>query len=94
MLAKADAKGGVTTGDIELVRGVVLAENKDFAHAQGSFQQALNTPATKRAGAYNLAKTLELSGKKDDAKRAYQQYVKMFPGGAWADAAQAAAAKL
>jgi tetratricopeptide (TPR) repeat protein len=94
MLAKAEAKGGVTTGDIELVRGVVLAENKDFAHAQGSFQQALNTPATKRAGAYNLAKTLELAGKKDDAKRAYQQYVKMFPGGAWADAAQAAAAKL
>ena len=93
-LAKADAKGGVTQGEIELVRGIVAAETKDFAKAEGSFDTAMKQPVTKRAAAYNLAKTLELAGKKPDAKRAYQQYVKLYPGGAWANAAQAAAAKL
>jgi tetratricopeptide (TPR) repeat protein len=93
-LAKSEAKGGVTAGDIELVRGIVLAENKDFERAHGSFEQALSSPAAKRAAAYNLARTLDLAGKRDDAKRAYQQYVRLYPGGAWADAAQAAAAKL
>jgi tetratricopeptide (TPR) repeat protein len=93
-LAKAEAKGGVTAGDIELVRGVVLAEGKDFDKAKGAFDQAIASPAAKRAASYNLAKVLELAGKRDDAKRAYQQYIKLYPGGAWANAAQSALNKL
>lgn len=93
-LAKAEAKGGIAAGDIALVRGVVQAESKDFDHAQQSFQQAIQGNSSKRAGSYNLARALELSGKKDDAKRAYQQYSKLYPGGPWAKAADAAAGKL
>jgi predicted Zn-dependent protease len=93
-LAKVEAKGGVTAGEIELVRGIALAEAKDYDKAKASFDQAINSQVVKRAAAYNLARTLELAGKKEDAKRAYQQYVKLYPGGAWANAATAAAAKL
>jgi predicted Zn-dependent protease len=93
-LAKAEAKGGVASGDIELLRGIVLAENKDFDKARSSFEKAIGAVNAKRAASYNLARTLELAGKKDEAKRAYQQYVKLYPGGAWAVAAEAASKKL
>jgi predicted Zn-dependent protease len=93
-LAKVDAKQGVTAGDIELVRGIVLAETKDFDKAKASFEKAVGSQTAKRAASYNLAKALELAGKKEDAKRAYQQYVKLFPGGPWAKAAETAASKL
>jgi tetratricopeptide (TPR) repeat protein len=94
MLAKVEAKGGVVDGDIELIRGIALAEGKDYDKARASFQKALTAPAAKRAATYNLAKTLELAGKKAEAKAAYGQYVKLYPGGPWAAAATAAAAKL
>ncbi|MEO8702786.1 MAG: tetratricopeptide repeat protein [Kofleriaceae bacterium] len=93
-LAKLEPKRGVVAGDIELVRGIVEAETKQYDKAKGSFEKAVSSQAAKRAASYNLAKALELAGKKDDAKRAYQQYVKLFPGGPWAKAAEAAAAKL
>jgi predicted Zn-dependent protease len=93
-LDKTPAKGGVNAGDIELIRGIVLAESKDFDQAKGSFEKAIATTNAKRAASYNLARTLELAGKKDDAKRAYQQYVKLYPGGPWASAADAASKKL
>jgi tetratricopeptide (TPR) repeat protein len=93
-LGRAEAKGGVTQGDIELIRGIALAETKDFDKAKTAFDTAMKAPVTKRAAAYNLARTLELAGNKPDAKRAYQQYVKLYPGGAWAKVAEAAAAKL
>jgi predicted Zn-dependent protease len=94
MLAKVEPKQGVTAGDVELIRGIVLAEGKDYARAKTSFEQAISSQSAKRAASYNLAKTLELAGKKDEAKRAYQQYSKLYPGGPWAKAADAAAAKL
>ena len=93
-LGKIAAKRGVVEGDIELVRGIVLAETKDYAKAQASFEKAIQSQQAKRAASYNLARTLELAGKKDEAKRAYQQYVKLYPGGPWAKAAEAAASKL
>jgi predicted Zn-dependent protease len=93
-LAKVDAKGGVVAGDIELIRGIMLAEGKDYDKAKASFEKAIGSQAAKRAASYNLARALELAGKKPEAKRAYEQYVKLFPGGPWAAAAQAAAAKM
>ncbi|HEY5950395.1 MAG TPA: tetratricopeptide repeat protein [Kofleriaceae bacterium] len=94
MLAKVSASGGVSEGDIELIRGIALAEGKDYDKARASFQKALTSPAAKRAATYNIAKTLELAGKKAEAKQAYGQYVKLYPGGPWAAAATAASAKL
>jgi predicted Zn-dependent protease len=93
-LGKVDPKRGVTVGDVELVRGIVLAESKDYDKAKASFEKAISSQTAKRAASYNLAKTLELAGKKPEAKRAYQQYAKLYPGGPWAKAAVAAAAKL
>jgi predicted Zn-dependent protease len=80
--------------DTELVRGIVLAETKQLDQAKVAFEKAIGSQSAKRAASYNLARTLELAGKKDEAKRAYLQYVKLYPGGAWAEAAKAAAAKL
>jgi len=93
-LGKSTATQGVVAGDIELIRGIVLAEGKDYDRAKASFDKAIGSQAAKRAASYNLAKTLELAGKKDEAKRAYQQYSKLYPGGPWAKAADTAAAKL
>ncbi len=94
MIAKLEAKGGVSEGDIELIRGIALAEGKSYDKAKAAFEKALSSPAAKRAATYNLAKTLELAGKKAEAKAAYGQYVKLYPGGPWAAAATASASKL
>jgi tetratricopeptide (TPR) repeat protein len=94
MLAKVEAKGGVADGDIELIRGIALAEGKDYDKAKASFDKALGSAAAKRAATYNIAKTLTLAGKKDEAKKAWGQYLKLYPGGPWAAAATAASAKL
>jgi tetratricopeptide (TPR) repeat protein len=93
-LDKLEPKGGVSAGEIELIRGILLSEQRDFDKARTSFEKAIGFQATKRAASYNLARTLELAGKKDEAKRGYQQYSKLYPGGPWAKAADAAAAKL
>jgi Flp pilus assembly protein TadD len=93
-LAKVDAKGGVTTGDIELIRGIALGEAKQHAKARASFTKALASASAKRAATYNIAKSFELEGKKPEAKKAFQSYAKLYPGGPWAAAATAAAAKL
>jgi tetratricopeptide (TPR) repeat protein len=94
MLAKVEVRGDVTAGDIDLIRGIALAEARTFDKAKAAFEHALTSQAAKRAASYNLARTLELAGKTDEAKRAYQQYSKLYPGGPWAKAADAAAAKL
>lgn len=93
-LGKVDAKAGVTNGDIELIRGIALGEQKQYGKARESFEKALTSASAKRAAAYNIAKSFELEGKKPEAKKAYQQYAKLYPGGPWAAAATAAAAKL
>lgn len=94
MLDKVDAKSGVSPGEIQLLRAIALAEAKQFEKAHAAFSQALRYPVVKRAAAYNLARTLELAGKKREAKAAYTQYARLYPGGPWARAAAAAAAKL
>ena len=94
MLAKVDAKGGVSAGDIELIRGIALGEAKDYGKARAAFAKALASPSAKRAASYNIAKVLELAGQKAEAKRAYLQYARLYPGGPWAAAAKVAASKL
>ena len=96
MLAKVEPRGDITAADIDLIRGIALGEAATYDKAKAAFDSALtsSSQAVKRAAAYNLARTLELSGKNADAKRAYQQYSKAYPGGPWAKAADAAAAKL
>jgi len=93
-IGKLEAKGGVVQGDIELIRGIALGEQKQYGKARESFEKALQSAAAKRAATYNIAKAFELEGKKPEAKKAYEQYAKLYPGGPWAAAATAAAAKL
>jgi predicted Zn-dependent protease len=93
-LDKVQAKEGLVAGDIELIRGIVYAEGKNYDKAKASFDKAVGSQNAKRAASYNLARALELAGKKDEAKRAYQQYSKLYPGGPWAKAADTAAGKL
>jgi predicted Zn-dependent protease len=94
MLAKLVARPDVTSGDVDLIRGVALAESKQYEGARQAFDRAQGFPALKRAALFNSARALELAGKKAEAKKAYQQYAVAFPGGPWAKAAEAAAAKL
>lgn len=94
MLAKVDVSGDVTAGDIDLVRGIALAEARTYDKARTAFEHALSSQAARRAASYNLARTLELAGNKVEARRAYQQYLQLYPGGPWAKAAEAAAGKL
>jgi predicted Zn-dependent protease len=93
-IGKVEAKAGVTSGDIELIRGIALGEQKKYADARAAFEKAMGSAAAKRAAAYNIAKSFELEGKKPEAKKAYESYAKQYPGGPWATAATAAAAKL
>ena len=94
MLAKVEARGGVHAGDIALYEGIAHGEAKAYDKARAAFVKALASPHSKRAATYNIAKALELAGNKAEAKKAYAQYVKLYPGGPWAIAANAAAAKL
>lgn len=93
-LAKVELKGGVTAGDVELINGIIHAESKAYDKAKASFEKALSSQQGRRAAAYNIAKNYELAGKKPEAKKAYQEYAKQYPGTAWSKAAEAAAAKL
>jgi tetratricopeptide (TPR) repeat protein len=70
-----------------------LMRANDLAGAARDFKAAVAL-APDNVDASNLARTLELLGKPGDARRAYQQYVALYPGTAWTRAAQAAAARL
>jgi len=93
-LAKIEPKPDVTSGDVDLTRGIALAEAKLYEPARAAFERAEGFPALRRAAFFNAARVLELGGRKAEAKKAYQQYPTVFPGGPWAKAAQSAAAKL
>jgi len=93
-LAKIEPRPDVTSGDVDLIRGIALAEAKLYEPARAAFERAEGFPALRRAAFFNVARALELGGKKAEAKKAYQQYAVVFPGGPWAKAAESAAAKL
>lgn len=92
-IALAKPGRGISVGDIEVVRGVIAAEKGEADKAQRAFETAAKSGATAIAS-FNLAKLLEVRGKKAEAKAAYESYAKAYPNGPWAVAAKAAAAKL
>jgi predicted Zn-dependent protease len=94
MLAKVEIAGGVTSGDLDLWRGISLAEAKFYDKATVAFQRATSAPSVRRAAMYNLAKAMQLAGKNVEAKQAYAEYVKLWPEGPWGLAAKTAASKL
>lgn len=93
-LAKLTAGRGVSAGEIDGLRGVVLAEQGALEPAQAAFAAASTGSASAAVAAFNTARVLELRGKKPEAKAAYQAYLTAYPKGAWAAAAQAARSKL
>ncbi len=92
-IAKALPGRGVSAGDLEIVRGVIFAEQGGHDKAQRAFEAAAKGGAG-AAASFNLARLLEVRGKKAEAKAAYESYVKAYPTGAWTVAARAALAKL
>lgn len=92
-IALAKPAKGVSVGDIEIVRGVIAAEKASYDKAQAAFELAAKNNAA-AAASFNLARLLEVRGKKAEAKAAYQSYAKAYPNGSWAAAAKTAASKL
>jgi len=88
------ATGANGRADFGWLPGTPLRDQKQSAKGRASFTKAMSSTSAKRAAAYTLAKAFELEGKKPEAKAAYTQYAKLYPGGPWAAAATAAAAKL
>jgi len=84
---------GVPGGDVSIMKGVIEAEMKNYSGALSHFKAAAKG-STAKAAAYNTALALALSGKKPQAKAAYQAYVTKYPTGAWTDAAKKAMAQL
>jgi predicted Zn-dependent protease len=92
-IALAKPGRGVSAGDLEIVRGVIAAEKGEADKAQRAFEAAAKA-GNAAAASYNLARLLEVRGKKAEAKAAYESYAKAYPSGPWTAAAKAAAAKL
>jgi predicted Zn-dependent protease len=92
-LGKADAASRrlapvKASGEIDLVRGIVLAESGKWDAAATAFGRALKIKSTARAARYNLARTYQMTGKKEQARASYQAYLKLDRDGAWGKAAQ------
>jgi tetratricopeptide repeat protein len=89
-LADADAqldRVKVASGEADLLRGIVSAEQKQWAAAIASFQKAQKVRGLTRAARFNLARAYLLSGKKDQARAELQAYVKDDRQGPWNKAA-------
>jgi len=80
----------VASGEADLLRGIVSAEQKQWSAAIGSFQKAQKVRGLERAARYNLARAYMMSGKKDQARAEFQTYVKDDRQGPWNKAAQKA----
>ena len=78
------------SGEVELLRGVVSAEQRHWPQAVAAFQRAARARSVSRAARYNLARAYELAGQKAQAKAAYRAYLTMDRGGPWAQAARRA----
>ena len=76
------------------MRGIALAETKKYEGAPGGVRARPGFRRPQAGGLLQAARALELGGKRAEAKKAYQQYAVVFPGGPWAKAADAAAGKL
>ena len=77
----------VASGEADLLRGIVSAEQKQWPAAIASFQRAQKVRGLGRAARYNLARAYWLSGKKAEARTEFQAYVKDDRQGPWNKAA-------
>ena len=84
----------VGSGEADLLRGIVSAEQKQWPAAIASFQRAQKVRGMGRAARYNLARAYWLSGKKAEARSEFQAYVKDDRQGPWNKAAQKALKQL
>lgn len=80
----------VASGEADLLRGIVSAEQKQWPAAIASFQKVQKVRGLERAARYNLARAYLMAGKKDQARAAFQAYVKDDRQGPWNKAAQKA----
>jgi len=79
---------------IAMDKGEEALRAKDFAGAQASFERALQIDAKASPAQYRLAQSLEGQGKANDALKAYYDYLLRWPGGSFADDANAAMNRL
>ncbi len=84
----------VASGEADLLRGIVSAEQKQWPAAIAAFQKAQKVRGLTRAAGYNLARAYLQSGKKAEARAAFQAYVKDDRQGPWNKAAQKALKQL
>jgi predicted Zn-dependent protease len=84
------ARVKVASGEADLLRGIVSAEQKQWPAAIASFQKAQRVKGLGRAARYNLARAYMMAGKKDQARAEFQAYVKDDRQGPWNKAAQKA----
>jgi tetratricopeptide (TPR) repeat protein len=80
----------VASGEADLLRGIVSAENKQWPAAIAAFEKARRVKGLGLVGRYNLARAYQLAGKKDQARAEFQAYIKEDRGGPWHKAAQRA----
>jgi predicted Zn-dependent protease len=82
--------GRFEAGELALLRGIVWAERKKYAHAGTAFRTAMRNKGTAQAGRYNMARLYAEANYKRKAKSAYQVYLRKYPRGPWAAAARKA----
>ncbi len=64
----------------QLEKGNALFASKDFAGAEQAFRQAILVDAGLAEAHYNLALSLEQTGRKDEAKKHYIEAANLAPG--------------
>ena len=89
-LDKVKKSKGPGAARLAMMRGILYAETKKYKEAIFEFRTAMQDPALRNAGTYNLARLYVLADEKAKAKKLYQRYLKTVPRGPWADAAKKA----
>jgi tetratricopeptide (TPR) repeat protein len=76
--------------EVVLLRGILLAEAKDYVGAAAAFEVAAVSDDVLRAVRYNVALLSEIWGREVEAKKAYQRYIETYPKGLWTQSAKRA----
>ncbi|MCB9727925.1 MAG: tetratricopeptide repeat protein [Deltaproteobacteria bacterium] len=93
-LATLESSPTYDKGELANLRGVVRAEAGAGSDAMSAFADAQSSPGSKSAATFNLARLQERDGKKKDAKKSYEAFLKLEQTGPWAEAAKLALARL
>lgn len=68
--------------------GASLFESGDIAEARRTFSEVLDKDRTNRKALFSFAVACEKTGKLDEARSSFEQYLKLDPQGEWADSAR------